>query len=495
MKKTTKLNKQNDKILILGGGGLVGDSIIRLLLNRGIKKIAVVSLNSRREIQNLQYIRKKYKVSIKQYWANILVPRELKNYTFNKILSVKKFRKVLIDSYSEHFTFDMIKKTFLYDVIKDFKPNYIIDCINTATQCSYINYIDNQFANSGVGLNILLRYFQILNSILDNSFWSKNGVGMKIKSYLKVGTSGVGGMGLNIPFTHGEERPSLSLLNKVAMSGVQTSILYAIKNNNFGVHIKQVIPATAIFSSRVYINGRKLNILSDSLKIKSKKNIHFNIDGGESGGYALEEFRLLSDPRQMGFIDSDILAKKIVNELECNDGHDIIEGIENSVIRSSEESKLLREKILSAGEKLLKLNDVKCIAHGKLGPRKIGKLLYEAKIFSDYLRKHRNNYFKSNSEKISRDLSKLIFKDSKLKREIASSGLIIVYNRDVIKYKNKGKPKIPDLLINLDSKNCSIWQKRFKTLEFNKPGVTIPAPGEIISSLILTNLNDFNKII
>jgi hypothetical protein len=35
-------------------------------------------------------------------------------------------------------------------------------------------------------------------------------------AYVKIGTSGTGGMGLNIPYTHSEEKPSRVLLSKSA---------------------------------------------------------------------------------------------------------------------------------------------------------------------------------------------------------------------------------------------------------------------------------------
>ncbi|NIR45788.1 MAG: short-chain dehydrogenase, partial [Gemmatimonadetes bacterium] len=44
--------------------------------------------------------------------------------------------------------------------------------------------------------------------------------------YLKVGTSGTGGMGLNVPFTHSEERPSDMLLAKASVAGAHSLLLF-----------------------------------------------------------------------------------------------------------------------------------------------------------------------------------------------------------------------------------------------------------------------------
>ena len=38
----------------------------------------------------------------------------------------------------------------------------------------------------------------------------------EVRMYLKIGTTGTGGMGFNIPYTHSEEKPSKMLLTKSA---------------------------------------------------------------------------------------------------------------------------------------------------------------------------------------------------------------------------------------------------------------------------------------
>ena len=46
------------------------------------------------------------------------------------------------------------------------------------------------------------------------------------RAYVKIGTSGTGGMGLNIPYTHSEEKPSRVLLSKSALAGAHTLLLF-----------------------------------------------------------------------------------------------------------------------------------------------------------------------------------------------------------------------------------------------------------------------------
>jgi ABC-type methionine transport system permease subunit len=44
--------------------------------------------------------------------------------------------------------------------------------------------------------------------------------------YLKIGSTGMGGMGLNIPYTHSEDKPSAQLLTKTAVAFAHTGLLF-----------------------------------------------------------------------------------------------------------------------------------------------------------------------------------------------------------------------------------------------------------------------------
>src|SRR4029078_8669061 len=66
------------------------------------------------------------------------------------------------------------------------------------------------------------------------------------RTYLKVGTSGTGGMGLNIPYTHSEERPSRALLSKSALAGAQSMLLFLMARTPGAPITKEIKPAAAI---------------------------------------------------------------------------------------------------------------------------------------------------------------------------------------------------------------------------------------------------------
>src|SRR5204863_6182283 len=71
------------------------------------------------------------------------------------------------------------------------------------------------------------------------------------RAYIKIGTSGTGGMGFNIPYTHSEEKPSRVLLSKSALAGAHTMLLFLMARTPGGPITKEVKPAAAIAWKRI----------------------------------------------------------------------------------------------------------------------------------------------------------------------------------------------------------------------------------------------------
>src|SRR5205823_3991153 len=73
-----------------------------------------------------------------------------------------------------------------------------------------------------------------------------------VQVYVKVGTTGTGGMGLNIPYTHSEDKPSLPLLAKSAIGFAHTGLLFLLARtavgaeDKHGVIVKEVKPGAMI---------------------------------------------------------------------------------------------------------------------------------------------------------------------------------------------------------------------------------------------------------
>src|SRR2546425_7095066 len=65
----------------------------------------------------------------------------------------------------------------------------------------------------------LIRHIFLLNKAM---------VEVGTRLYLKIGTTGTGGMGLNIPYTHSEDKPSAQLITKTAVAFAHTGLLFFI---------------------------------------------------------------------------------------------------------------------------------------------------------------------------------------------------------------------------------------------------------------------------
>lgn len=373
---------KNSRILVLGGCGLVGMNVVLLLQKKGFKNISIVSLNDKAAQTRIRNL--KNNTGIKVYLGNILLCNKISGFTLKQLLVnknktnhlLKYLSKSLKESYSD---------SFVVKIIESSKADVIIDCVNTATITAYISKNKTAglyFDKIDLGLKLLFKYYQHLNCL----FSSKENT---VKEYIKIGTSGIGGMGFDIPFTHGEEKPSNQLLMKIAIAGAQTMLLFALKNTkNFPI-IKEIKPATAIFDTEPKetklrdITNRELQITNigglnkkDILIADNRIQPDIYMDGGESGYYSLDEFRVLTNPTQMGLVSSQTVAKIVYDEMMGFSNRDVLTGIHKYCIRGSNSS-TLRNNIF----KQLNKRANKIIISKNLGPAKISKLILESYLY------------------------------------------------------------------------------------------------------------------
>jgi hypothetical protein len=473
------MNINGSTVLVLGGWGLVGSAVCRKLMEFNPARIIVTSLKQHEAEEAVKELFSLYPDSPTDrfipWWGNIFTRTLWKDIPREDILKDSEKRRILVDDCIDELNTKIFQTSALYDVLITYKPDAVIDCINTATAIAYQDIYagarkilketdDNQHASSETVERLvaslyvpqLTRHIQILYKGL---------IDAKTTVYLKVGTSGTGGMGLNIPYTHSEEQPSRVLLAKAAVAGAQTLLLFLTARTPNGPIVKEIKPSATIAWKRIgygqVMRKGKLIPLEDMLPKDAKEasgEFSFNdtqhiidtgdhvksvfIDTGENGIFSRAEFQTISALGQMEIVTPEEIADTVVFELRGgNTGLDVINALDASVMGPTYRGGIMRNDAMSQLNALEKQYDVHSVAFEMLGPPRLSKLLFEANIL-----KRIAHSLESVSSMTAVELSKkaetLIIENQSLRSEMLSVGLVILMS-DGEKYLRGSDVKIP----------------------------------------------------
>lgn len=455
----------NKTVLVIGGWGLVGGAVCRKLIKECPKKIIITSLKKEEALDQASKLRKEFPLIPKGYlipwWGNILVREEFKDADRLALLSDKKKRKILMQDILEDLDEEILKNASLYKLIKKYKPDIIIDCINTATGIAYqdiyttykkMKYLFSQKPSSETVIEEtekllctmytpqLIRHIQILYNAMHEA---------KTKIYFKIGTSGTGGMGLNIPYTHSEERPSRVLLSKSAIAGAHTLLLFLMARTPDSAITKEIKPTAAIAWKKIAFDsvkkrGREIELFDLPLESAVNLDKKFSfippkevrslgeplrsvyIDTGENGIFSRGEFEAITAQKQMEFVTPEEIAESIVFEIKGgNTGNDIINALDNATLNPSYRAGYMQHFAVNKMAELEQKHNVHSVAFEMLGPPRLSKLLYELHL----LRLHcgtMKNIIALSAKNLSDSCSSLISDDEKLRSEILSIGIGIL---------------------------------------------------------------------
>ncbi len=308
------------------------------------------------------------------------------------------------------------RQNFLRALLKYLKPDVVVDTVNTATAIAYrdvFTSINEAYALlrseedvPSETLAILLEDILLelnIPILLNHTMNLQNGLkeaGTKI--YVKVGTTGTGGMGWNIPYTHGEDKPSRVLLNKSAVAGASTLLYVLMNRDDTETVVKEIKPAAMIgwkAISRGVIRRRGEEVV---LRTPKSTPLGFGeipkvetesrgevlktayIDTGENGIFSLEEFRAITDLGQMEMVTPEDIAEIIFLEITGKStGKDVVGAIESSILGPSYRAGFMREDAIRLLEKYEKASPMPSVAFEILGPPRLSKLLFEAHVLRE----------------------------------------------------------------------------------------------------------------
>jgi hypothetical protein len=352
-------------------------------------------------------------VALEAAWGDVFGFADVKDVPRRQLFADPAHRTRLIQSLIEPLSEAAASAYFLYQLVTGKRPDIIVDAVNTATGIAYQDIYKTsrqawEALETGAPLresletllvtdyvSQLIRHVQVLYQAM-----VKAGTG----AYVKIGTSGTGGMGLNIPYTHSEEKPSRVLLSKSALAGAHTLLLFLMARTPGGPITKEIKPAAAIAWKRIGYGeirrggrpvplydpaepetlrpGDRFRPLDPSRGRPTGRNLEsVFIDTGENGIFSLEEFSAITTGEQMEFVTPEEIADVVARELVGgNTGHDVINALDNAVMGPTYRAGLMRHWALEKLRELENRHDVRSVAFENLGPPRLSKLLHEADL-------------------------------------------------------------------------------------------------------------------
>ncbi|HTY12294.1 MAG TPA: polysaccharide biosynthesis protein [Bacteroidota bacterium] len=512
---------ENKIVLVLGGWGLVGSAVCRSLMEEHPKKIIITSLKESEAKDAVEQMKKEYPKAGKDFflpwWGNIFTRQELKDVNREDILSEPKLRRMYIDDIVDELTEPVLHRSALYQLLSRYKPDVVVDCINSATAIAYQDLFQSarevlthlRGASPGgnhalhESIEKLLCTLYVPQLIRHVQIFYKSMNEAQTKVYVKIGTSGTGGMGLNIPYTHSEEKPSRVLLSKSAVAGAHTLLLFLMGRTPDAPITKEIKPTGAIAWKKIGFGqiakrGKPIELydcppekgitLKNTFKIKvdgiaesTHQLLHsVFIDTGENGIFSRGEFEAISTPGQMEYVTPEEIAQDVIYEIKGgNTGHDIINALDNATLEPTYRAGFMFNSALEKLKALEKEHHVDSVAFEILGPPRLSKLLYEA-----YLLKvafiTMKTVVQTSAKELSRALTALIKENQTLRSHIISIGIPILLpdGKTLLRgkeikippYRGENELKINDTLIgewarngwvDLRVSNMEKWKTRF----------------------------------
>ncbi len=401
--------------LILGGAGLVGLQVCRqIVTNLAPRRIVVASLLEAEAVAACQRLEREFgdAIAFVPAWGNLFVPREMAKLTRGQILSDVPMRRKLLNAVYDDYE-AAYNNNHMVNLIRTHRPEVIVDCVNTATGFSYQDVFDGAakvrswigaegFDSKGVDdLETFLLSQSVPQLIRHVRFLHQASTEYATRVYVKVGTTGTGGMGLNIPYTHSEDRPSKKLLAKNEAAFGHTGLLFLLARTPNAPIVKEIKPAAMIGYRAVQVMEARdkhdnselylahevacagaLDLREDPKGYEKAGKIRVPVvDTGENGVFTRGEFAAITALGQMEYVTPEEIARTVVLEIRgANTGNDAISAMDGAVMTPSYKAGLVRNVAIKDLDTAEKESGLPSVALGRLGPPELSKLLFEAEL-------------------------------------------------------------------------------------------------------------------
>ncbi|HLL47271.1 MAG TPA: hypothetical protein VK399_11220 [Longimicrobiaceae bacterium] len=451
---------RGSRILLLGGSGLVGTALARQLLPLKPALVVISGLTREEAEGGVAELRRDPDadgVELAAEWGDIFLPEELKDIRRRDIVEDPRARAQILDDLLGPLSEDVIERSALGRIIARHRPEVIVDTINTATAFAYQNAFDSASALrdsarrgeadldavethlATMYLPQLIRHVQLALEVMKRA---------RTQVYVKVGTAGTGGMGLNIPFTHSEERPSRMLLAKSSIAGAHTLLLYLMARTPGAPTVKEIKPTAAISWKSIGFGDVKrggkpiprvdavapvaVGEVADGAAEGSWRDTGealtgVYVDSGENGLFSPPEFETLTALGLMEFITPEEIAQDVVREIRGQPtGHDVVAALDASTSGPTYRAGVLRQSAMARMEELEREHGQESVAYEMLGPPRLSKLLFEAAILGRLTGGALDAAAMLDPEAAAERAEALVLEDAELRTSILSIGLPVL---------------------------------------------------------------------
>jgi NAD(P)-dependent dehydrogenase (short-subunit alcohol dehydrogenase family) len=451
---------RGSRILLLGGSGLVGTALARQLLPLKPALVVISGLTREEAEGGVEELRRDPDadgVELAAEWGDIFLPEELKDIRRRDIVEDPRARAQILDDLLGPLSEDVIERSALGRIIARHRPEVIVDTINTATAFAYQNAFDSASdlrdkARRGEAdldavethlatmyLPQLIRHVQLALEVMKRA---------RTQVYVKVGTAGTGGMGLNIPFTHSEERPSRVLLAKSSIAGAHTLLLYLMARTPGAPTVKEIKPTAAISWKSIGFGDvkrggkpiRRVDAVAPvaagelgngaaegSWRDTGQALTGVFVDSGENGLFSPPEFETLTALGLMEFITPEEIAQDVVREIRGQPtGHDVVAALDASTSGPTYRAGVLRQSAMARMEELEREHGQESVAYEMLGPPRLSKLLFEAAILGRLTGGSLDAAALLDPEAAAERAEALVLEDAELRTSILSIGLPVL---------------------------------------------------------------------
>lgn len=391
------------KTVLVLGVGQIGKAITKKIIEHKPERIILHNLTKSESDYCCEHFAKLCSdIELVPSWGDVFLP-----FKFNKLTSIEQqieHKNELLKFFYSDLSSEVLKKSTLYKLVQKWQPDLIIDAINSGTVLG--NHYKPELilskvsASAKIDLNtsveILLNDFvpKAINFVYTLKLVMED---FKIDKYLKVSTTGLGGMGMNMPYTHGDTpRSSLSfaLMGKISAAGVLHQLLWNLSHTTH-LNISLLIPSTFVGYDCTKFEPIETDI-GLIKKIKQPKKLQLKegekltyfkgtsndylefpvVRAGENHVYSLYELSALTSLGQMEAITKEEVANAAMEDICGKSKKNLLNYMDAGMLSPTFAGKVMVEKIKAEIRNLTAQNNTTSIATGNLGVT-VAKRLYE----------------------------------------------------------------------------------------------------------------------